>query len=607
MKKTLLVIVSVLLFLTIKAQHEDAEAVFEKIVKEYILNADGSMDFRCVKQLKLQSYMSFNRLYGETFIIYNTDFQTLKINEAYTIMADSTKVITPPNAFNEVLPFEAAHSAADNFLREMVVTHTGLEIGATIYLDYTISSLPGFMPALMGNEIIQESSPVQEMDVVVKVPADVELYFKMFNLRTAPEIMILGSQKVYTWKFAGIKAAPQENYKPKFLENVPRLTFSMVDKVENVISYLTSQPAFDLVLSDKMIAFADTIRKQSSDEITVLTNIQKEVTENIATNRTSLKYSGFRVRTPEETWQSNGGTELEKAILLSALLNRVNISSRPVISCPSAFFDEKQGNLLLFENAYVLASTKSQGDIYLSVTILNEQNLATTLTSEVLAGLEKDKPFLTYQPNPPKNEILVTGEYFISDTLSMTGKLHLEISGNANPFLAMNTDKTIIKDKISGNLVKKGDKAVKIISSNDAKSEIDLEVSKDEPFSKKAGLYRFDIPAMKNGFESWHISYLESTRTDPFIIPGELNEKYSFTLTIPDGYEFVNKKENVNISNKTGSVRIIISAKGDKVMIERELRLTKKTIEPGEFSDFRTLINEWLDRNYRMIVVEKVK
>lgn len=607
MKKTFLIIISVLLFSAIFAQNENAEAVFEKITKEYTLKADGLIEFRCVKQLKLQSYMSFNRLYGETFIVYNTDFQTLKINEAYTIMADSTKVVTPPNAFNEVLPFEAAHSAANNFLREMVVTHTALEIGATIYLDYTIASIVGFMPALMGNEIIEESSPVKEMEIIVKVPTDVELYHKMYNLRTAPEVMIIGSEKVYTWKFSGIAAAPQEYFRNRYLENVPRLSFSTVEKMENVISHITSQPAFDLVLSEEMTAFADTIRKQNLDEIRVLTGIQKEVAENMATDRASLKNTGFRVRTPEETWQSNGGTALEKAILMAALLNHVNIPSRPVLACPSAFYDEKVGNLLLFENAFVLASTKSQGDIYLSVNTVNEQNLATSLTSEVLVGLEKEKPFTSYQPNPPKNEIAVKGEFFISDSLEMTGHFHLELTGNANPFLAMNNDKTIIKDKISGSFVKKGDDAVKILNSNDAKSEIDMEVSKDEPFSEKAGLYRFEIPVMKNGFENWHISYLETTRTVPFALPGELTEKYAYTLTLPDDFEFVNKKENINLSNKAGSVRIIISAKDEKMIIERELRLTKKTIEPDEFSDFRALMNEWLDKNYRMLVVKNVK
>ena len=131
------------------------------------MHEDGSIDFHYSKELKLLSHYAFHRLYGETFIITNTDFQTLKINEAYTIMADGKKVVTPDNAFNEVLPRFANNAPAYNHIRELVVTHTGLEVGAVIHLDYTIHSEKGYFPALMFDEVLIESSPVQEL--VVKV------------------------------------------------------------------------------------------------------------------------------------------------------------------------------------------------------------------------------------------------------------------------------------------------------------------------------------------------------------------------------------------------------------------------------------------------------
>jgi len=71
-----------------------------------------SIDYRYMKKQKLQTYRSFNNLYGETFIVYNPDFQTLKVNEVYTIMADSKKNPSPANAFNEVLPGFAANAPA---------------------------------------------------------------------------------------------------------------------------------------------------------------------------------------------------------------------------------------------------------------------------------------------------------------------------------------------------------------------------------------------------------------------------------------------------------------------------------------------------------------
>lgn len=78
------------------SQEEDHDAVYLQLVKEFTLNPDGSMDYHYTKELKLQTYRAFTSLYGETFIIYHPAFQTLKINQAFTIMADGKKVSSRP-------------------------------------------------------------------------------------------------------------------------------------------------------------------------------------------------------------------------------------------------------------------------------------------------------------------------------------------------------------------------------------------------------------------------------------------------------------------------------------------------------------------------------
>ncbi len=109
------------------AQNEKYDAVYEQLTREYTLNSDGSMDFRFIKKQKLQTYRAFHNLYGETFVVYDTVRQQLKINEVFTTMADGKKIPAPGNAFNPALPGFAANAPAYNSLREMVITHTGLE------------------------------------------------------------------------------------------------------------------------------------------------------------------------------------------------------------------------------------------------------------------------------------------------------------------------------------------------------------------------------------------------------------------------------------------------------------------------------------------------
>ena len=148
MKKGIAFSVLTFLFLIVNplfSQTPGYDAEYQKLVKEYILQKDGSWDFHYRKEIKLLTHYSFHRLFGETFIVYNPLYQQLKINEAFTVMADGKKVIVPQNAFNGVLPGFAANIPAYNHLREMVVTHTGTEVGSVITLDYTIHSAGNFL------------------------------------------------------------------------------------------------------------------------------------------------------------------------------------------------------------------------------------------------------------------------------------------------------------------------------------------------------------------------------------------------------------------------------------------------------------------------------
>ena len=103
-----------------------SEAEYKKLSKAYTLNADGSQEFRYNMELTLFTHTAMNGTYGESFIVYNPQYQELKINSSYTKQKDGNIVKTPDNAFVEVLPRTAADAPAYNHLKEMVVVHTVL-------------------------------------------------------------------------------------------------------------------------------------------------------------------------------------------------------------------------------------------------------------------------------------------------------------------------------------------------------------------------------------------------------------------------------------------------------------------------------------------------
>lgn len=604
MKKNCLIILSLFFAHFLFSQNENADAIFEKFIKEFTLEADGSTSYREYKQLKLITQFSFNRLYGETFIIYNPEFQNLKINDAYTVMADGSKVITPPNAFNEVLPRDAAFSATANHMKEMVVTHTATEMGATIFLDYTLTSAKGYLPGFMGNVLIQESSPIAELEVIVRIPSDQELNHRMIGLRTGPEIKIEANQKVYVWKFNGVQASPKEPLQGKYQLSAPRLLFTTVIGVAETINWLTNQQAFELQINDEMKAWTDNLRSKQTEEIETLMTIQKAVVENIVFERYNPEWLAYRARTPEEIWKSNGGNKLEKTLLLATLLKYANFNATPAIVGPKSLFDEKAINLTIFDDFVLIVNTKSFGTIYMSAVEISNQSLEYSLAQNIFIPLSKGISRAPVEPVKMDNKINIKGTISFNEELKPSGIMEVELTGANNPFLLLQNDKGKFKSLISNKMIKDDD-AISIKNSNVAKSELLVKVESTESISDNNGYYSWQLPVITGGFEKWRIAYLDKTRQSNLFLPYPIVEKYSYTITLPLDYTVINKRFNERLKNNVGTVSVEIKPKGNQIEINRELKLNTQMIYQIDYNEFRDMINFWLDKNLSTVVFKK--
>ena len=266
MKKIITILFSLILSFSLTGQQPESDAIYEKIIKEFTLHEDGSMDYRYYKKLKLNTYYSFNRLYGETFIVYNPNYQDLKIKKAIVTQKDGSVIPAPENAFNEVLPRFAAKAPYFNHLREMVVTHSGIELDAVIELDYTIHTKQGYYPALMADEMLTESSPVAEEIILVRIPETKVLNYQVFQSRTEPEIFESAGYKQYIFTFSGIAENTHENYQPSKNRHLPRLVFSSNNLAE-AQQFLSNQEALNYKTDKQFQAVVSNLQKDSTMHI----------------------------------------------------------------------------------------------------------------------------------------------------------------------------------------------------------------------------------------------------------------------------------------------------------------------------------------------------
>ena len=591
--------------ITLLAQDAKSDALYQDQTKEYTLNKDGSWTYHYSHKLLINSYLAFHNLYGEDFIVYDPAFQKLKVNRSVTTMADGKQVASPENAYNELLPGFAANVPTWNRLREMVVTHTALERGSVIDFDYTLSTAKGYGQSLMGNEQLQMNSPVKKLTFIIHVPSGAFFNYEQVSFQTKPSIVKAGGKTTYTWIFNHLPAAMREDFRPKEQQNRARIVFVASTKKTDAIAFFASQEAFKCEIpADVKSETAASVSGIDKPLLKVL-KLQEKVANELNTWQVPLQYSAYKLRNVAAIWQSNGGTEAEKAVLLTAMLRSQNIQAEPVAVIAERYYSKKVASPALIERFLVKVSLAGMEPVFLSPTQSDQQDLRYSLAGKRIISLVPGKVQQSEVIGEPKNLLALSGKLNLAEDLSLNGKLSLELGGRLVPWLKLQKDSAYASNMLSaafGN--------GKITNVVIGKTDIDLSSFSFQATSgtfatEKAGHVFLKLPAMPNGSDSWHMTELVSSRTEPLEIPFNLNESYDIFITIPEGMAMVTSPASFNVSNEFGNIDISISAEGKQLHIIRKINITNVNVPVEKYDALRSMINSWNSKKYREIVLKK--
>lgn len=315
MKKILFAAMAILIGTAVTAQQPDA--IYKLIRYEWTINDDGSSDFHYrheVQILRTRSLIAYADK-GETFVVYNPDLEELTVNEVYTIQKDGTRVNMPQNAFVYQLPSECADCGRFNHIRELAMVHTGMELGCTIVVDYTIHRRYNFL-----HESIQlkRDCPVEMLEVLVKYnhnntelnyAIDGSQYLNLNDVTRSESVNTDNMNRELHYTFKNVQQAPREPYMPADIVPVLRL--------------YNGTPEFTEAGADQPFSAAEEIVGKMTNkgtDIELITKIRNYIVDNIHLNDIAPSHIGYAVAAPAETWQSGCGTAADKAALLAAIL-----------------------------------------------------------------------------------------------------------------------------------------------------------------------------------------------------------------------------------------------------------------------------------------------
>jgi hypothetical protein len=603
MKKTIISLLIVLGFInSIKAQDENADALYLKQKKEFILNADGSMDYNYSHQLKLITYLSSDKQFGESFIVFNPTYQQLSIHKAQTTMVSGRKVKSPENAFNEVLPQFAPNAPAFNHLREMVVSHTGIEPGATIDLSYTVHSKREFLPALMGNEILRTTAPVKELEIVVKIPMAQSISYQLLNIKTNPVIMSDGVYKTYSWKFKNISALTHDLFQSRDNRLLPRLVF-IVGK--QAVEKIMAQPAFALEVNTAMKAAVAKVKASETDPLKIALKLQELVVGDLATISVPPVYTGFRLRTPVEVWNSNYGTEPEKALLLAALLKQAGINNNLVAASFAGLLDGQVTNPLLFADFLVQPDFGKVGKITLSPVRLNDQDPLVSQPNREFALLVPGKALKLEGIAHENNQLSLNGKLVLDASGNTTGVCNATWSGIVDPYLRIQKNEKAVSGLFADGIGSQDIKTYIIKENKPLSLKVDYTIDQRDALHESSGLYYLPIPLLLGDAANWGFSELPSLRTETLELPAEIDQNYQLSITLPSSYAMISPEMKKNLKNSAGNVEISLKKEGQAIIITRKLSLNSLILKSDEVADLKALMNIWLNKNYKQIILKK--
>lgn len=542
--KTLSIYIGILgmLLLAVLPVKAESEAEFRKLSKTYTLRADGSQELRVQKELTLFTHAAMNGLYGETFIVYDPEFQELTIHESYTRQKDGTVIKTPSNALVEVLPSSAANAPAYNHLKEMVVVHTGLELGATIYLDYSIVSKAGYLPELDVCCPVKELSPVKEFIFRLNVPAGKSVRYELLNASAKPVIAQGNGMKSFIWTLKDV--APRPYAYPSGRGNLglvqavasgmmPVFVASTWPGYTEAVKYLQKQFAVGntSVVEGKVAELTQGLEGNPQAMRNAIANYMAGLYQ-LGHCNVSLQDAGYRLRPASEVITSAYGTQAELV------------------------------------------------------------NLDVTL--QRAAGLEAEVAVCALRPSVDGNRGLATVMSLVCQSKKMPEKVALTGTEEAclQPFMTI-TDlqgKKLMLESYLG--------------AKEARTTDTLEVKSDklQELADGWGIVPLSDPTPVRSL----YAYAGNTSiSEKILLPRTVDCALETIVRLPEGMKWSGHADK-EISNACGKVVFSYKAVKGGVKVIRSIRIDRQLQTPANYKELYALLSEWRDTNNHTLVVKKV-
>lgn len=579
-------------------EYPNQEALVLKQEMTITLHPDGKMTRHYLTVHKILTDYFIGSRACDPKISWNTTSQKLKIIQARTYMSDGRVVDCQANALNQITPFELDYAPDYMHLQQLVVTHVGVERLATLVLEYEISDSIAATP-FWGEDIeLQTDNPILEQKITIIVPAQINLKYALINYQFEPKVTMQGDQKVYTFERQNIPPINFMESNVPVKEHLQRLVFSTFENWTDVKTQLLNNV---LKALDNAPVLKNAAEKLVQGKLNIwekIDAIHEFVVAQTHPIQWPLNDFGYKPRPASSVYKSGFGHDLDRAVLLVALLKEAGIASEMALFSSTTSYAENVPTPVPFSEVRVKVKDTA-AELWLSPSkLLDSQNLYQLQGLAYIDLSDKSPQLSVYQHDLAPNSYIISGtlelkkENNTKSELCLGGTLEIQLSGKYNPFLQPAKAEQAIKnlgDKIASAL--SGAKVTKqnIIQLATDKSIIQIEIQEGKISAKSDLPGEWVLPQMAGSILEERLSLHRSQRTLSLAVSGPLVEKLHLTIKLPEGLKILYSPANYQKEAKCSNAHIQFSVNGQQLEYTRELKINKRWIAPAEYPDFREI------------------
>ena len=124
-----------------------------------------------------------------------------------------------------------------------------------------------------------------------------------------------------------------------------------------------------------------------------------------------------------------------------------------------------------------------------------------------------------------------------------------------------------------------------------------------QPLKANNGYVMVSLPDAPVSLAHSYYCNMNSSRKENLLLPCKANERYTYTVQVPEGMKLATPEAVKTIENAAGKVVISVKQNGNNAEVERSLLLNKQLYTPAEFGNLRTLLTEWGNQSGKTLLL----